>query len=487
MPSTSKEPAAVKLPFETGEYLCTWNVPDGRGGQREIPGLLTVEPDHYPHAVLYGNMPIEWQSQGGGQRAASFPQRHSFDVLTGRLSSGAYVALMNGELSYWFESQGRAIGALAVLSLDEPDVVEHRAYSAIELQIEGLEAVAGVAPILHTTLPATRDAEPTYSVTVDRDARWSWTVGDQQMTFRYDSSTRFADGYEFRMVFGPVLRIESTQPQTAIEWWLGWVRPLRQMLSVVTRGPREIRYLLMSTNDASPRAHRDQVFGWDITHAPVNSVRSAVDEIHSAVSLKEDGLSLLDLLSRWRELEVAHHPMIETYGSIATAEDPHPRSKFLLLLQALEGLHGYENEVVRAQNQQRHTAKRDEFLAQASKSLTADDMDYLKKFLMKRPPQGLDQALIEILGALPLDIRPELERADLVVQIRGESKENRKLRVESVLVRARNALAHGASNFEPGTLAETAEILDRVVRSEIIRVLGGPPLAQVRALTAQSR
>ncbi|HWU32279.1 MAG TPA: hypothetical protein VN108_05360, partial [Marmoricola sp.] len=152
------------------------------------------------------------------------------------------------------------------------------------------------------------------------------------------------------------------------------------------------------------------MFGWDITHAPVNSVRSAVDEIHSAVSLKEDGLSLLDLLSRWRELEVAHHPMIETYGSIATAEDPHPRSKFLLLLQALEGLHGYENEVVRAQNQQRHTAKRDEFLAQASKSLTADDMDYLKKFLMKRPPQGLDQALIEILGALPLDIRPELER-----------------------------------------------------------------------------
>ena len=37
------ETSAIKLPFETGEYLITWQVPDRRGGHRAIPGLLTVE------------------------------------------------------------------------------------------------------------------------------------------------------------------------------------------------------------------------------------------------------------------------------------------------------------------------------------------------------------------------------------------------------------------------------------------------------------
>ena len=487
MADVNKEPVAVKLPFETGEYLCTWNVPDGQGGEREIPGMLTVEPGRYPHGVLYGNMPIEWQAQGQGQRAASFPQRHEFDVLTGRLSSGAYVALMNGELSYWFESQGRAIGALAVLSLDEFDPSAHRAYSAIELQIEGLEAVAGVSPILRTTLPAPAAEEHTYSVTVDRDASWDWNADGRRMTFRYDGSTRFADAYEFRMVFGPVLRIDSAQPLTIADWWMGWVRPLRQMMSVLTSGPREIRYFLASDGERSPRAHRDQVFGWDITHTPVNSTRAAIEEIRSAVNLKEDELSLLDLLIRWQELESAHHPLIETYGSIATADGQHPRSVFLLLLQALEGLYGYEHESQRADDLRKHKEKRDSFVERASECLAAADIRFLKKFLMKRPAQGLDQALIGLLSALPYDVRPELEATHLVAQIRGESREMRTIRVESVIVKARNALSHGASSFEPSTLDQMNRILDRVVRAETIRILGGPASAQVRALRGDAR
>lgn len=487
MVDPDKDPSAVKLPFATGEYLCTWNVPDGQNGEREVAGLLTVEPGRYPRGILYGNMPIDWRSQGEGQRAASFPQQHEFRVLTGRLSSGAHVALMNGELSYWFESQGRAVGAFAVLSLEEFASSVHRAYSAIELQVDGLEAVVGVAPILRTAMPAAKAAEQTYSATVDRDARWEWGVGNQKMSFRYDSSTRFADGYEFRMVFGPVLRIESDQPLTIVEWWLNWVRPLRQMLSVLTAGSRDIRYFLASNGDVASRAHCDQVFGWDITHAPLNSTRAAIEETHSAVNLKKDELSLLDLLVKWQELEAAHHPLIETYGSIATAEEQHPRSTFLLLLQAMEGLYGYENEARRADAQEKHAARRDFFLERAGKALSVDDLDYLKKFLMKRPPQGLDQALIELFGALPHDVRPDLEATDLVAQVRGERREDRRLRVESVLVKVRNALSHGSSSFEPSTLAQTTEILDRVVRAETIRILGAPAPAQIRALKGPKR
>jgi hypothetical protein len=36
------ETSAVKLPFSTGEYLLTWQVPDGNDGHAATPGLLAV-------------------------------------------------------------------------------------------------------------------------------------------------------------------------------------------------------------------------------------------------------------------------------------------------------------------------------------------------------------------------------------------------------------------------------------------------------------
>ena len=164
-----KETAAVKLPFETGEYLITWQVPDRKGGHLAIPGLLTVEQGKYPAGILYGDLPIEWMSEKA-IGVASFPQHHTFDVLTGRLSNGAYVALMNGELSYSFPENGRAVGAFAALSLDAFDTSEHRRYAAIELQVEGLESVAGVAPISHVKMPMKAGDEPVWEATVDKDA-----------------------------------------------------------------------------------------------------------------------------------------------------------------------------------------------------------------------------------------------------------------------------------------------------------------------------
>ena len=119
--TANKETSAVKLPFEAGEHLITWQVPDRKGNYIGIPGLLTVEQGKYPYGILYGDMPIEWVSEGA-TGVASFPQRHAFDALTGRLSSGAFVSLMNGELSYSFAGQGRAVGAFAALSLDEFDI-----------------------------------------------------------------------------------------------------------------------------------------------------------------------------------------------------------------------------------------------------------------------------------------------------------------------------------------------------------------------------
>jgi len=482
--SADKEPAAVKLPFSAGEYLCTWVVPGSGDSRLEIPGMLTVETGKYPWGVLYGKMPIEW-TLSGESRMAAFPQRRSFDTLTGRLSTGAYVALMNGELAYWFETQGRATGAFAVLSQEEFSDDEHRKYTSIEVQIEGLEAVTGVAPIARTKSPTGKAADPTWAATVNDEANLKWEAGAHEMSFWYNGSFRSFDAYEFRMVFGPVLRLTSATPLTAVDWWLEWIRPLRQLISLMTTAPRDVRYVLAS-NGVEPRSHRDQLFGWDITQEPVNSTRAAVEDIPSSVNLRADGVSLLDLLMKWQELAAVRHPLIETYGTMATTKDQHPRSRFLLLLQALEGLHGFENKAKFERKVDGHSTARAETLERAKELLAPEDYKFIDAYLMKFPPQGLQDALIAIFKSLPVDIVPELEKCELVAQVRSENSDQG-MRVETALQKARNSLSHGTSAFAPDALDEVAQILDRVVRAEGLRVLGAPVAAQERALKKPER
>lgn len=476
----AKETSAVKLPFETGEYLITWQVPDRRGGHLAIPGLLTVEQGKYPTGILYGDLPIEWVSEGA-TGAASFPQHHPFDVLTGRLSSGAYVALMNGELGYSFPGSGRAVGAFAALSLDAFDTSEHRKYGSIELQIEGLESVAGVAPISRVKMPMKAGDEPVWEATVDKDAKFAWSVGGQSMTFSYDYSVRALDGYEFRMAFGPVLRLTSDEPLTVVDWWLEWVRPLRQLISLLTGAPRELRYLLTLVDEAAPRSHRDQVFGWDITHLPVNSTRAAVEEIRSAVNLANDGLSLLDLLHAWQRQITARHPLFETYGAMATATDQHPRSRFLLLLQALEGSYGFENRAKHEADKEKYSLKREGILARAQQVLEKADFTFINKNLRREAQQGLDSALADLLKRLPDEVSEELTKTELIKAVRKEDSGKGTLPLQTALTRARNTLSHGSGSFEPQHLAIVADILERAVRSEAIRLLGAPLGAQERA------
>ena len=478
----ANETSAIKLPFGTGEHLVTWQVPDRKGGEVEIPGLLTVEQGRYPSGILYGEVPIEWT-----HGMASFPQQHPFDTLTGRLSSGAYVALMNGQLNYWITTQGRAVGAFAVLSQDEFDVSEHRRYSSIELQIEGLESVAGIAPISQVRMPIKPGDEPVWTATVNKDARLSWSSGGQTMLFGYDYSARALDFYEFRMAFGPVVRITSDEPLTVAEWWLDWVRPLRQLISLLTGAPREIRYLLAVVDADSPRSHRDQVFGWDITHLPVNSTRTSVEEIRSSINLSADNVSLLDLLHSWQRLTAAQHPLVETYGSMATAADQHPRSRFLLLLQALEGSYGFENRAKHDADREKYAAKRESILERARGLLAKSDFSFINKNVRREAQQGLDSALADLLKRLPDSISDELAATELVREVGLKHTGKDPLPIHTAVTRARNTLSHGSGSFDSHQLDAAADILERTVRFEAIRLLGAPLATQERAAAGAQR
>ncbi|SFS17458.1 hypothetical protein SAMN04487846_3562 [Microbacterium sp. cf046] len=476
----AKEAAAVKLPFEAGEYLITWQVPDRNGSHAGIPGLLTVEQGKYPTGILYGDLPIEWVSEGL-TGVASFPQRHDFDVLTGRLSSGAHVALMNGELNYSFPGNGRAVGAFAALSLDAFDTSEHRRCACIELQIEGLESVVGFAPISHVKMPMKAGDEPVWQATVEKDGKFAWSAHGQSMTFSYDYTVRALDGYEFRMAFGPVLRLSSEEPLTVVAWWLERVRPPRQLISLLTGAPREVRYLLAVVAEVRPVRTVIRCSAGTL-HTYLSIQRAAVEEIRSSVSLARDNLSLLDLLDAWLRQVAARHPLFETYGAMATVADQHPRSRFLLLLQALEGSHGFENRAKHETDKEQFGTKREGVISRAREVLDKADFAFISKNLRREALQGLDAALADLLKRLPHEVSEELAQSELIRAVRKEETGKGTLPLHTALTRARNTLSHGSGSFEPQHLVVVADILERAVRSEAIRLLGAPLDAQKRAV-----
>nr|WP_156860110.1 hypothetical protein [Propionibacterium sp. oral taxon 192] len=393
---------------------------------------------------------------------------------------------MNGELSCLPES-GRAMGAFAALSRDPFGTSEHRKYAAIELQMEGLESVVGAVPISCVKMPKNADDEPIYEVTVNNDARFTWSGDGQSMTFNYEYRVYPFGRYEFRMVFCPVLHLSSDQPLAIVDWWFEWVRPLRQLISLMTGAPCEVRYLLAAVDSAAPRPCRDQVFGWDITHLPVNSNCAAVEEIRSAVNLASDNLSLLDLLRAWRQKIDDRHPLFETYGAMVNATDRHPRSRFLLLLQALEGSYGFENRAKHQVDNEKYSAKRKDVLARAQELLGKADFKFVNKNLRREAQQGLDSALADLLRRLPDVVSKELETTELIKAVRQKDTGKVTLTLQSALTRARNALSHGSESFEPQHLVIVADILERAVRSEALRLLGVPCSAQERAARKEDR
>jgi len=477
---------AVKLPFKTGEYFCTWHLTGLDGESLEIPGLLEVEPGHYVRGRIHGPVPIAWKYDGKGSKSAGFPQTHQFTSLNARLSSGAHVTVLNGEVSYWADTQGSVIGALAVMSLHPFGDDGHRKYHSIEFQIEGLESVLEEAPIKETRLPG-ESGDNTWAATLNPDSSKSWTSPGAELSFTFRGSFRSMDAYEFRMAFAPVVTITLTEPLTVIEWWQRWLLPMRRMISIATAKPRAVISFLAIDGTDDDRVTRDQVFGWHITQKPLNSQSAAIRGIHSTILLNTDELSLLDLATRWGELSDQQHPMVETYGALSTSDEQHPRSRFTLLLQSLEGAYGFENQQTSTIRRDRFAARRASFLDRIAPTLSANDHRFLRKYLMRSPSEGLETALTATFRSLPKDIRPALEMSELIVNYRALEKSREELRVETVLVRIRNDLSHGSRAYDADELDEAADVLERAVRAELLRLLGAPRASQERALSKPER
>lgn len=283
------------------------------------------------------------------------------------------------------------------------------------------------------------------------------------------------------MSFAPVLRIDADSPLTVVDWWTNWVIPLQEIIASAIGHTPDIMYMLAIAEHTSKREQRDQIFKWDIKQESLYHSADTTRRSEFAIKIQKDNVNLLNLLMKYQELLASHHPLTETFQSVALSSDQHPRSRFLLLIQALEGLHGFEHYEEEDKQRQEYKKKKKEFLDRMKGVITKDDCKFLKENMMSSPFATLESRLIAIFDALPSDIREKLGRSALIRQFR-ESQQEPNMRTEAALTRIRNKLSHGAESFEPNDLGDVVEILYRVVRAELLRVLGAPESCRMRLL-----
>lgn len=482
MGQSTNDLMAVNLPHEPREYMCTWHLPKAVQDSDEdqlvdVPGTIDLTGRHHPTASFQGILP--YASDSGGAR---FPQTKNFNCLTGTLPSGIHVALLNGQMSYWFHSNGGAKGAFALLSIRPFEHDNYRKYQSIELQIDGLETIVDEAPTTIEFTKRTDEHDESYKISIPTRTSLDWNNQEAQMRLGYAGRLR-PDRFNFRTSFAPYLRIDIEEPISLADWWLRWIIPLCDILEVINGKPLDIMYLLaFEDKDATgPKRRADQVFRYDVLQDCIKIDENKFNHTHTVINLKQDNVNLLDLLIKRRELESSQHPLIETYRSNAVSDDQHPRSRFLLLIQSLEGLYGHEHKEDYQQRCERYTEKREAVLKQAETVISKEHFKFLRKNLLSKPTSGLVGTLSAIFQILPEDVQTQIDDSKVVSRTRDICK-NKNMSSAEALTRVRNSLSHGSSAYDPNDLEEICSLLDKVVRAEIFRVLELPEVARQRML-----
>ena len=228
------------------------------------------------------------------------------------------------------------------------------------------------------------------------------------------------DRFNFRTSFAPYLRIDLDEPISLVDWWLQWVIPLCDLLEVINGKPLDIMYLLaFEDKDATGSKRRaDQVFRYDIRQDCIKIDEKRFNHTRAIVNLKQDNINLLKLIAKRRELEASRHPLIETYRSNAVSDDQHPRSRFLLLIQALEGLYGYEHKGEYQQRSERYAEKREAVLKQVETAISSEDFKFLRKNLLRNPTSGLEGALSATFQTPPGEIQTRIDNSKIVSRTR---------------------------------------------------------------------
>jgi len=436
-----------------------------------------VEAGKPPSGTAHGELDNALEKMATG--VIAFPQQVDLATLTGKASNGANVLLINARVTYWFPNQARLDAQAAVLTLANVGDADEAHFKAFDIQIGGIDAIAGVAPIKKTTFP-NEGLGGTWSAELGSDFRQEWDDAGAKMTLTYFASIRSFDPYSYRMGFSPVLTCELEEAVPLQRLLDDWITPIRSVVSIATGRSEDVSYLTVYPQSEGSAKQGGQLFGLGITQRPYESAYEVIEQIKSPLQLKVDDVSLLVLVRAWQNLMATHHPLVETYGSMLHARDQHPRSRFLLLLQAIEGTHGYETQASFAKRLKAHTAARDQLVRLAQTSLDGGQLKFLERNLNKRPSGGLEPAITWLTKRLPGATIERLAATDLVTNTLAgpEAAKN----APDALRIIRNDLAHGTKGYNAFELDAVVNILEEMVRAHALELLGVPEVVTCRVV-----
>lgn len=476
---------ALKLQLEPGEYQCTWSLPKADGSFKDFPGVLSLESGKPPEGSAHGDLPISWSEENGSCKAG-FPQVVERVTLRGHLINGYDVLLVDASVHYWFPERAHLSARAAVVGLwlfSSKQNVD--SFSGIKMQVTGLDVVAGVAPLKSFTFPAPNAVHLSglWSAEGNPESSQEWTDASTTLRLEYDGSARIGDPYSYGLAFSPVVLVRSDHQRSLEQWLDEWIDPIARLITLATGRREETTYLALEMPSLPPFFHPGyaQVFGSGLTQVPYESRQRDLMEVRPALRLKADGLSMLTLVNSWQPLREEHHPLVETYGAVLGAERQHPRARFLLLIQALEGLHGYETKPRYERRVARHVEQRRAVLDAVLHTLDEEQQKFLKKNLSKRPASSLDDALRAQFTSLPLDLTHELATKRLIQDLRADPRPHDG--PVGTLRLIRNDLAHGRQGYDALDLHEVDDVLERVTRAHLLRILGCPTAVVERALS----
>lgn len=488
--------SALKLPVRPDTYRCSWQLskpPDQTTWW--VEGDVMLYGGRQPAGNVYGRAPINVTQSPTGGISYGAPQFFDYPVVFGRMVNGKNVILVDARLQVWEADRKLGIIAGANANFDAwaalvgngiPTTQDVLVDSGV-VQLTHLDAFAARAPIEETRYPRApfEDDDPSFLAKFRQSCYQSWADAEATVAIEYQISAGLYGGYHFHVTFSPTVKIELHTPIPIKDFFTSWVLPLHGLLSASTGVNENITYWSCSPllqDDDRPASQRQfQVFVRWVEQEPYASDNNLSDKQASAIRLAE-GDSLLKLLRRWQTLESEQNPILNTYDVQSLGPEQTPRARFLLLVQALEGLCGHEKRL--EEERTKFQAKRARIIADCRDALSGSDFRFLNYWLPSTP-SNLSDTLAVMLRELPVDLEGELAQSDLVKTV-VERVGNVSTTLEA-LQYVRNKLSHGTETFDPHDLHIVASILNRAVRGHLFRLLESSPAAQIRVVSAQDR
>lgn len=318
----------------------------------------------------------------------------------------------------------------------------------------------------------------------DRPAKWAATENQAaremnssdhgaKMRAYWHGSYSVADIYGHRIQFSPVASLDLTEAMPLNHLIERWITPLNRIVGLATSRRETISYLSVST---APDQHRGlQVFGSGITQDPYAADGAELARAEPAFRCFGEGNpTLLDLCRAWQRAQDAHNPLIETFGAFLLLPRQHARPRYLLLIQALEGLHDHLHAAELA-NQLLDWKDRRASARQAVKGcggLGEANTKFIRKAIPTRPISNLEKTLHGILGVLPAEgLVAQVEALSLVNQIVDDPAVDTKTWAGALRI-VRNDLSHGSRGWDTSLLQPAADLLEKFCRAHLMLLLG---------------